>query len=108
MNMPLLSLALPGATDGATKADKLLSVARRLADMLARSDSVTRQMLKREMVAAFCSSDADGSWSMRDAYDALETAQVLLLGREDFSIRRNSDPHETFAAMQHFQTRLIR
>lgn len=106
MNMPLLNLALPNATDGGTKADKLLSVARRLADTLARSDSVTRAMLKREMVAAFGASDADGTWSMRDAYDALETAQVLLLGRGDFSLRRNSDPHETFAAMLHFQTRL--
>ncbi|MFZ5700787.1 MAG: strawberry notch-like NTP hydrolase domain-containing protein [Pseudomonadota bacterium] len=110
MNMPLLNLALPDATPDetstGTKADKLLSVARRLADTLARSGSVTRQSLKREMVAAFGASDADGVWSMRDAYDAIETAQVLLLGCNDCSLRNSSDPHEIFDAMLRFQNQL--
>lgn len=106
MNMPLLNLALPDAAEDESKTHKLFSVALCLADTLARSDSVTRQTLKRHMVAAFGASDAGGAWSMRDAYDALETAQVLLLADEDFSLRRNSDPHETFAAMLRFQSRL--
>src|SRR3546814_11438541 len=31
------------------------------------------------MEEAFSASDATGNWSMRDAYDALEAAQVILL-----------------------------
>ena len=32
------------------------------------------------MTEVFGASDAEGGWSMREAYDALEVAQVLLLG----------------------------
>src|SRR3546814_7851340 len=35
--------------------------------------------VKRLMEEAFSASDATGNWSMRDAYDALEAAQVILL-----------------------------
>ncbi|MFX5522334.1 hypothetical protein ABTD78_23990, partial [Acinetobacter baumannii] len=71
---------------GATRCEKLFSVARIVVDTLAHSGTVTRQFLTRLMAEAFGASDANGAWSMRDAYDALETAQVLLLGRDDWQV----------------------
>ena len=106
MNMPLLKLAEPDFDTGATKAEKLFSVARIVADTLARSGTITRQFLTRLMIEAFGASDADGAWSLRDAYDALETAQVLLLGRSDWRVGKGESPQSIFAALLAFQNGL--
>ena len=103
MNLPLLELAEPDATNDDEKARRLFDIAGAIADTLARSDTITRQALKRHMVQTFGGSDADGAWTMRDAYDALEAAQVILLRQQDFPLRRNSAPDETFVAMRRFQ-----
>ncbi|MBB3357035.1 MULTISPECIES: strawberry notch family protein [unclassified Novosphingobium] len=78
MSQPLLALVPPHEPE-TTKAAHLFAVATRLAEMLGRCQSVRRQDLTRLMEEAFGASDASGAWSMRDAYDALEAAQVLLL-----------------------------
>ncbi|MFX5960973.1 hypothetical protein ABTE72_19745, partial [Acinetobacter baumannii] len=75
MNLPLLKLAEPECIADDSKAEKLLRVAHHLADALVHAGGVTRQFVTRQMLGAFGASDADGAWSMRDAYDALETAQ---------------------------------
>ncbi|QCI92335.1 strawberry notch family protein [Novosphingobium sp. EMRT-2] len=106
MNMPLLKLAEPEIDIGATRCEKLFSVARIVVDTLAHSGTVTRQFLTRLMAEAFGASDANGAWSMRDAYDALETAQVLLLGRDDWQVGQGDDPQATFAGLLAFQNRL--
>lgn len=106
MNMPLLKLDDPLFDPGASKAEKLYSVATNLADTLARSGTVTRQFLTRLMTEVFGASDADGAWSMRDAYDALETAQVLLLGRDGWQVARYDDADRLFAALLAFQNAL--
>ncbi|AMK23209.1 strawberry notch family protein [Sphingobium sp. TKS] len=105
MNLPLLRL-VESADDTRDKAARLFGVARLLADGLARGEVPTRQSLKRRMTEAFDSSDATGAWSMRDAYDALEAAQALYLGRADCPLRNASDPAATFAAMRQLQERL--
>ena len=74
MTLPLLKLVDADAHDADEKVRRLLDNARTIADTLARSGRITRQALKRHMVQAFGASDADGAWTMRDAYDALETA----------------------------------
>lgn len=99
MNLPLLNLAGADGAAGTTKADKLLSIARVLADMLTRSYPVSRRNLSQLMAETFGESDADGAWSMRDAYDAFETAQVLLLRHKDRESRHGDDPHAAFAAL---------
>ena len=106
MNLPLLKLTEPQFPSDCAKADTLFSVARVLADTLARSDGITRQFLTRQMVEAFGASDADGAWSMRDAYDASEAAQVMLVGRDDWRVMNGADPEAAFAALLAFQNSL--
>ena len=50
-----------------------------LAERLAAGEAVTRETLGALMTAAIGRSDADGGWTLRRAYDALELAQVLLV-----------------------------
>src|SRR3546814_427777 len=78
MSVPLLALAHPDEPENSTTT-RLFGVATRLADLLRRGQSIRRQEVKRLMEEAFSASDATGNWSMRDAYDALEAAQVILL-----------------------------
>src|SRR3546814_14059028 len=78
MSGPLLALAHPDEPENSTTT-RLFGVATRLADLLRRGQSIRRQEVKRLMEEAFSASDATGNWSMRDAYDALEAAQVILL-----------------------------
>jgi hypothetical protein len=78
MSLPLLALVQPDEPE-APKSARLFCVATRLAELLGRAQPVHRQDLKRLMEETFSSSDAGGAWSMRDAYDALEAAQVLHL-----------------------------
>jgi hypothetical protein len=106
MNLPLLQLAEPDVGIYATNPEALVAVARKAADILARSGSVTRQSLTRLMSEAFGASDADGAWSLRDAYDALEAAQVLLVTRNDWPVLAAADPAAVFAALLAFQNGL--
>ena len=106
MNLPLLKLTEPEFPSDCTKADRLLPVARVVADALARANGITRQFLSNQMAEEFGASDADGAWSMRDAYDALETAQVLLIGREDWRVMNGFGSDATFAALLAFQNSL--
>jgi predicted RNA methylase len=70
MNLP--QLALSQTQDSAACPS---DVARTLCHRLRNGAAVSRQGLKRLMTEAFGDDDAGGLWSMRDAYDALETAQ---------------------------------
>src|SRR3546814_19920080 len=78
MSVPLLALAHPDEPENSTTT-RLFGVATRLADLLRRGQSIRRQEVKRLMEEAFSASDATGNWSMSDAYDELEAAQVILL-----------------------------
>ncbi len=77
MTHPLLA-APTSALEPCAKAISLLDVAKILVGRLAKGGSVSRQLLKSLMRQSFGGSDAWGLWSMRDAYEALEVAQVLL------------------------------
>src|SRR3546814_3097629 len=50
---------------------------------LRKGDGVDRPGLLRAMETAYGSTAADGHWSLRDAYDVLELAQVLHLATLD-------------------------
>ncbi|MFS0851405.1 strawberry notch-like NTP hydrolase domain-containing protein [Novosphingobium panipatense] len=106
MNLPLLDLAGADGAAGTTKADKLLVVARAVADRLSRSHPISRRNLNQLMAETFGASDANGAWSMRDAYDALETSQVLLLRRKDWETLHSDDPCAMFAALLALQKSL--
>ena len=77
MTMPQLDL-VPAASAGARKADILFKVAQSVAARLKARTEISRPDLTGFMERAFGTSAASGAWSMRDAYDAAEVAQVLL------------------------------
>jgi predicted RNA methylase len=77
MTYPLFAASDAGSQP-CVKATSLLDVAKMLAGRLAQGGSVSRQVLKSLMRQRFGGSDASGDWSMRDAYEALEAAQVML------------------------------
>ncbi|MBN3557594.1 strawberry notch family protein [Sphingomonas yabuuchiae] len=60
-----------------------ITAARALAVIIARKDPVKRESLLWLMEQAHGTSSADGRWSLRDAYDVLELAQVLYLATAD-------------------------
>ena len=68
----LLPLALPASKDVT-----LFTAARVLAIAIAARTKISRQSLTAIVAEAFGASDTSGRWTLRDAYDALEAAQVL-------------------------------
>jgi len=105
MSVPLLALAHPDAPEN-HKTAHLHSVAVRLAELLGRGQSVRRQDLKRLMEEAFSTSDATGAWSMRDAYDALEATQVLMLKSSPGPARLDIAGDDAFSALRQFERAL--
>ncbi len=61
--------------------DPILKTASILAERLSEGKPIGRELIGGLMRAASGRSDSDGAWTMRDAYDALELAQVLFVTR---------------------------
>lgn len=97
MTLPLLTV---GEDRSAThlRAERLHSVATALVSRIGSPRAITRSLLTRLMTESFDGSDADGLWTMRDAYDALEAAQVLWLVRASATGPANA-PTQRFAAL---------
>ena len=106
MTLPLLRLAEIPDTAARENAERLYGVARALRDRLAVPQSVTRSLLKRLMTEAFGGSDADGRWSMRDAYDALEAAQASDTLAPDNEPNPDCAPEDDFADILAFEKAL--
>ncbi|MGB3803969.1 MAG: strawberry notch family protein [Sphingopyxis granuli] len=87
------------ANDASAKAEKLHQVAVLLAHTLANAGTLSRQYLAKTMRQTFGASDASGEWSMRDAYDALEAAQVLFLRDSDRSPLKQDEPAAVLRAL---------
>lgn len=105
MSFPLLALAHPDEPENSTTT-RLFSVATRLADLFRRGQPVRRQDIKRLMEEAFSTSDATGTWSMRDAYDALEAAQVILLKSQGSWTGVDLSGADAFASLRRFERAL--
>jgi predicted RNA methylase len=97
MSMPLLAETADARPSNA-KAASLLIVARALVVRLARGTSLSRKSLTKLMREQFGGSDAWGNWSMRDAYDALEIAQVLQALDPTSGLINWDDPAAAFVA----------
>lgn len=72
-----------------------ITAAKAISAVLHQGDGVDRPGLLRTMETAYGSTAADGHWSLRDAYDVLELAQVLHLATLDLS----QEPAECLAAL---------
>ncbi|WP_235955143.1 strawberry notch-like NTP hydrolase domain-containing protein [Sphingobium psychrophilum] len=79
-------------------APALFAAARILAERLGQGGAISRKALSSLMRAHVGGSDACGDWSMRDAYDALEIAQVLRVLDVGSSLVAWDDPASAFAA----------
>ena len=80
------------ATDD--KPHALMMAAQALVALFARGQAINVVSLRAAMESAFGASDTQGAWSWKDAYEALEAAQVLFLRRYGPAIfaRANKDP----------------
>ncbi|MFD3266429.1 strawberry notch-like NTP hydrolase domain-containing protein [Phenylobacterium ferrooxidans] len=95
---PLFSaLQTPGAAQD--KAANTLAAARALIPHLNRSRALDRKLVASTMTISFGGSDAEGAWSWRDAYDAIEAALVLQLRRLNSQIGRLEDAPAEIAVL---------
>ncbi|MER9850006.1 hypothetical protein NKJ55_22235 [Mesorhizobium sp. M0106] len=94
------SLAAP-AQDAIDTAQAIYQAAMRLVPFLEQGKPVTAAALRTTMTTSFGGSDAQGFWVWKDAYEALETAQVLFLRRFGPAIlSRSTTPQATLAMIK--------
>src|SRR5580700_638446 len=96
-----LPLFLPQAPPD--KVSGLLHAATLLAQLLGQGRALDTRALRSAMEAAFAGTDAEGAWVWKDAYEALETAQVLFLRKFGGAMRSRAG---SAAAMLEMLTRL--
>lgn len=72
-----------------------ITAAKAICAVLRHGDGMDRPGLLRAMESSYGSTAADGHWSLRDAYDVLELAQVLHLAKLDLP----QEPAECLAAL---------
>ena len=91
--MPATSttLSLFAVPSGDDRPLNILASARALSTQLARSRALDRKLVSSVMTTAFGGSDAEGLWSWRDAYEAIEAATVLQIRRLAPQVRRLED-----------------
>ena len=96
-----LPLFLPQAPPD--KVSGLIHAATLLAQLLGQGRAIDTRSLRSAMETAFCGSDAHGAWVWKDAYDALEAAQVMFLRKFGNAMRTRAG---SATAMLEMLTRL--
>ena len=96
-----LPLFLPQAPPD--KVSGLFHAATLLAQLLGQGRALDSRALRSAMEAAFGGTDAEGAWVWKDAYEALEAAQVLFLRKFGAAMRSRAG---SAAAMLEMLTRL--
>ena len=96
-----LPLFLPQAPPD--KISGLFHAATLLAQLLGQGRALDSSTLRSAMETAFCGTDAEGAWLWKDAYDALEAAEVLFLRKFGNAMRARAGDA---AAMLEMLTRL--
>ena len=96
-----LPLFLPQAPPD--KVSGLIHAATLLAQLLGQGRALDSRALRSAMETAFCGTDAEGAWVWKDAYEALEAAQVLFLRKFGRAMRTRAG---SAAAMLEMLTRL--
>jgi len=97
----LLPLFTATPEGGFHRAANILAAARSLAPRLNQLRSLDRRQVSAAMTTMFGASDAEGAWSWRDAYDAIEAALVIQLRRLGPQLSRLEDaPVETLSLLE--------
>src|ERR1700686_3783133 len=100
---PVALLPLFAAIPAPDKTSGLFHAATLLAQLLGQGRALDSRALRSAMEAAFGASDAEGAWVWKDAYEALEAAQVLFLRKFGSAMRARAG---SAAAMLEMLTRL--
>lgn len=93
------SLDLFSAASAPERSANIFAAARALASQLARARPLDRRQVSGVMTLAFGATDAEGGWSWRDAYDAIEAATVLQVRRLAPQVGRLEDAPAEIAAL---------
>src|ERR1700752_4484816 len=96
-----LPLFLPQAPPD--KVSGLIHAATLMSQLLGQGRAIDTRSLRSAMETAFCGSDAQGVWVWKDAYDALEAAQIMFLRKFGIAMRTRAG---SAAAMLEMLTRL--
>ncbi len=96
---PHISLSLFADPPTADMPANILAAARSLAIHLARSRPLDRRLVADVMTTAVGASDAEGAWTWRDAYEAIEAATVLQIRRLAPQVARLEDAPAEIAAL---------
>ena len=96
-----LPLFLPQAPPD--KVSGLIHAATLLTQLLGQGRALDSRALRSAMETAFCGTDAEGAWVWKDAYEALEAAQILFLRKFGMAMRTRAG---SAAAMLEMLTRL--
>ena len=92
---------------GRARANPLFAAANTLLPLLETGVPLSASQLRSAMTSAFAGSDAEGAWDWKLAYDACETAQILLLRRYGAALgRRNPEPQRMLMALERIAARL--
>ncbi|WP_210211901.1 strawberry notch-like NTP hydrolase domain-containing protein [Mesorhizobium sp. M1B.F.Ca.ET.045.04.1.1] len=100
MNMPV---SPSGALSHAPRpaAVSLMEAARSLLHLLETGKSISTVMLRHAVESAYGDTDANGAWVWKDAYEALECAQILFMLKYGPRIRRQAaDPAAELAMIE--------
>src|ERR1700674_5178401 len=92
-----LPLFLPQAPPD--KVSGLIHAATLLAQLLGQGRALDTRALRSAMQAAFAGTDAEGAWVWKDAYEALEAAQVLFLRKFGTAMRARAGSPATMLDM---------
>ena len=92
-----LPLFLPQAPPD--KVSGLLHAATLLAQLLGQGRALDSRALRSAMETAFAGTDAQGAWLWKDAYEALEAAQVLFLRKFGAAMRSRAGSAAAMLAM---------
>ena len=84
----------------------IAAVARSLADLIRVGQPVSRQRLSRLMTEHFGTDDSSGVWSLRDAYDAIELAQVIAFLQRGVESDNDAQPDRALLAITALAERL--
>ncbi|ESQ79264.1 strawberry notch-like NTP hydrolase domain-containing protein [Asticcacaulis sp. YBE204] len=86
-----MSLNLSLFTSTPDKAAATLAAARALANLLGRNRRLDRTLVRDALSFAFMADDTSGAWAWKDAYDAIEAAQVLHIRKMAAPLSRLED-----------------
>lgn len=100
MNVPFRPIGtIPLATHSA--AAPLVEAARALLPFLESGKAISTDMLRNVVETAYGDTDANGAWVWKDAYEALECAQILFMLKYGSRIRRQAaDPAAELAMIE--------